>query len=64
MTFKKNNKSAQAIFEYLILTMVVTGSILYFATTPYFTTIKTSFDDAFARCLYEITNNTGDIHGT
>lgn len=64
MTFKKNNKSAQAIFEYIILTMVVTGSILFFATTPYFTTIKTSLDDAFERCLHDIIYTTGDIHGT
>jgi len=48
------NYKAQAVFEYLILTTVVAAVVLFFASTPYFTKIKTSCDNAFNRTVTEI----------
>ncbi len=54
MSFRKINKRAQSIFEYLILTAMVCAVVLFFATKPYFTKIKTSCDDAFNRSVTDI----------
>lgn len=63
MTFKKINKRSESIFEYIIVMIAVTSSILFFAASPYFRNIKSSFDDAFDRAVLAILTGTGNIYG-
>jgi len=63
MALKKKKLSSQSIFEYIILTVMVTFSILFFANSPYFINIKNAFNDAFDRAVLQILTGTGNIYG-
>jgi len=54
MTLKKINRSAQAIFEYFILTTVVVAVVLFFAASKHFQNIKDSCSDAFNQGVEEM----------
>jgi len=54
MTLKKLNRSAQAIFEYFILTTVVVAVVLFFAASVHFRKIKDSCSKAFDDGVGEI----------
>lgn len=59
MTLKKlnkkfNNKNGQAIFEYFILTAVVVTVVFLFLQSPFFTSIKTSCENAFNQAVEEM----------
>jgi hypothetical protein len=54
MTFKKINKRAQSIFEYFILTAAVCATVLFFATTDSFKSIKISCEKAFNGAVTEL----------
>ncbi len=53
-TFKKINKSGQSIFEYLMLASLVMLMLFGFSHTPFFVSIKGSFENAFNRAVIKI----------
>jgi len=56
MTFKKVNKTGQAIFEYFILTSVLMTLVLFFATSGIFGSVrdsaKTALEQATSKILH------------
>lgn len=59
MTFKKPkenfSKSAQAVFEYIMITAVAIAAVFYFANTSYFQNVQQSCRNAIAGSITEIT---------
>ena len=53
-TFKKINRSGQSIFEYIILASLVILMLLGFTQTPFFASIRDSFENAFNRAVIKI----------
>lgn len=54
MTFKKFNRSAQAIFEYFILTIAVVAIVLFFSNSSFFQTVRNQCNTAFSDATEEI----------
>lgn len=53
MTLKKS-KRGQAIFEYFILTTVVVAVVLFLFQSPFFTSVKSSCENAFNQAVKDI----------
>lgn len=53
-TFKKVNRSGQAIFEYVLLTALVVGMLFGFSQTPFFRDIRDYLSLAFNRSVEKI----------
>lgn len=53
-TLKKINKSGQSIFEYLMVSSLVILLLFGFSQTPFFVSIRGSFENAFNRAVIKI----------
>lgn len=53
-TFKKNNKSGQTIFEYIILTCLTMAILFGFSQTTFFQNVRGYLNDAFDEAVIKI----------
>jgi cell division protein FtsL len=60
MTFKKINKTGQAIIEYFILTTVVLAVVLFFSQSKFYKDVNKSLTDSTNQAITNIGFEEGD----